>query len=113
MDPSAFDPQSFDLAIILTAAGAVVASALIAAFIQLLKRLGSLGDIIEAGREPTIAIALSAILVAYAFVAVAVPVSLPSLFMAFLAFLNIAGLASKVYDVAPAGVKSALSGNPA
>jgi hypothetical protein len=113
MAPSTFDPQSFDLAIILTAAGAVVASALIAAFIQVLKRLGNLGDILEAGRETTLAIVLSAVLVAYAFVATAVPVSMTSLFLAFLAFLNIAGLAGKVYDVAPDGVKSALSGNPA
>lgn len=110
MDPSTFDPQQFDLGIVLTAAGATVAAGIIAAVIQLLKRVPSLGDALDAGREAFLAVILSALLVAYAFAAIAVPVSLTSLFMAFLAFLNIAGLAGKAYDVAPATVKRALGG---
>lgn len=113
MDPTTFDPQSFQLAIILTAAGATIAASIIAAVIQMLKRLGNLGVLLDAGRESTLAIILSALLVAYAFAATAVPISLVSLFMAFLAFVNIAGLAGKAYDFAPVGLRQALGGTPA
>ena len=111
MDPSAFDPQTFDIGIILTAAGAVVASGIIAAVIQLLKRVPVFGDWLDAKHESFIAVVLSAILVGYTFAAISVPVSLVSLFMAFLAFINIAGLAAKAYDVAPATLKTALGGS--
>jgi hypothetical protein len=111
MDPSTFDPTTFDLGIILTAAGAVVAAGIVAAVIQLAERIPVFGKWLDAERESFAAVLLSGVLVAYAFAATAVPLTLVSGFMAFLAWINIAGLASKAYDVAPAGLKTALGGS--
>lgn len=104
------NPATFDLAIILTAAGATVAAGIIASIIQVLKRTPQVGVLLDAGREGFLATVLSGALVVYAFAALAVPINLTSLFMGFLAFLNIAGLAGKAYDVAPDKLKSALGG---
>jgi hypothetical protein len=110
MDGSVFDPQTFDLGIILTAAGIPIAAGIIAAFIQLMKRVPAFGPWLDSGKEAALNIVLSAALVAYAAAAIAVPINLVSGFMLFLAWVNLAGFASKVYDVAPDNVKSAIGG---
>jgi len=106
--PSTFDPQTFDIGIVLTAAGVPVASGIIAAFVQVLKGLPGIGAIIEAGNETPLVTILAGILVIYAYAAIGVPLTLTSGFLAFLAWINLVGFAGKAYDVAPDGLKSAL-----
>jgi hypothetical protein len=110
MDPSVFDPQTFDLGIILTAAGIPVVAGIQAALIQLLKRVPAFGPWLESGKEAALNIVLSAVIVAYAAAAIKVELGLVSGFMLFLAWVNLAGFTSKAYDVAPTGVKDALGG---
>ena len=110
MDPSTFDPQTFDLGLVLTAAGIPIAAAIIAAFIQILKRVPGIGPILDAGRETFLAIVLSGVLIGYAAAAISVPLNLTSGFMLFLAWVNLAGLTGKAYDVAPTGLRTALGG---
>jgi hypothetical protein len=85
------------LAIILTAGGAVAASALVTGLVQLLKQLGSLLD----GRERLAAFILSAILVIVAFAAGvqdgSLTVSIATVFAAFLAWYGIARLSMANY----------------
>lgn len=102
--------DTFTLSIILTAAGATVSAALIASVIQILKRLPGLGGWIDANREPGLAMLLSALIVGYAFVATTPAPDLTNGFAAFLAFVGVAGLAGKAYDVAPKALTNALGG---
>lgn len=97
MDP--FDPSGSGqiLAVVLTAAGVPVAGAIIAAITQALKSIPGLGPVVTA--NPTItAMILSAALLAYAVVAVAVPITLISGFGLFLAWLAINGFSKATYD---------------
>jgi hypothetical protein len=98
------DLESFDLAIILTAAGATVGAALITGFIGILKKLGGVGAWVDASREPMVSFALSALLVAAAYYSTStlgggtVEIGAPSLFAAFLAWYGIAQIAMGVHD---------------
>lgn len=97
MDP--FDPSGSGqiLAVVLTAAGVPVAGAIIAAITQALKSVPGLGTVVSA--NPTVtAMVISAALIAYAVVAVAVPIDLVSLFGLFLAWLAINGFSKATYD---------------
>ncbi len=93
-------PANFDLAIVLTAAGATISAGLIASVIEVLKKVPVIGPIIDAKREPGAGVILSAGLVAYTVYALALPVDAVSLFGYFFAFLGIAALASKSHDLA-------------
>ena len=93
-------PADFDLALVLTAAGATVSAALIASLLELLKKVPVVGPFIDDKREPGFGVLFSALLVAYAVAALSLPIDGVSLFGYFLAFLGIAGLSSKAHDVA-------------
>jgi hypothetical protein len=92
-------------AVVLTAAGATASAALITGLIAIAKQLVVIGPWIDAAREPTVAFALSAVLVAVAVVSVGV-FSPAALFAAFLAWFGIAQIAMGVHDT----VKSATTG---
>ena len=91
------DETTLTLALVLTAGGAVVASALITGIVQLLKQLGNLLD----GKERITAFLLSAILVIVAFAAgvqdKSLTISAQAVFAAFLAWYGIARLSMAVY----------------
>lgn len=102
--------EQFPLEIILTMAGGTVAAGLIASVVQILKRVPAFGAWLDAGREPLFVLLLAAVLVVYAAIAT-IPVWLPATpFAVFLAWVGIAGLATKVYDVTPPAVREALGG---
>ena len=92
------------IGVVLTAAGATASATLITGLIAILKQLIVIGPWIQADREPTIAFALSALLVIVAVVSVGV-LTPASLFAAFLAWFGIAQIAMGVHDT----VKSATS----
>lgn len=97
MDP--FDPSGSGqiLAVVLTAAGVPVAGAIIAAITQALKSVPGLGPVVEA--NPTVTTMLiSGLLIAYAVTALAVAITLVSLFGLFLAWLAINGFSKATYD---------------
>jgi hypothetical protein len=98
--------EDLTFAIVLTAAGATASAALITGLIAILKQLVVVGPWINADREPTIAFALSAVLVAVAVVSVGV-FTAAALFAAFLAWFGIAPIAMGVHDT----VKSATAGS--
>ena len=108
--PSDIDPAQFQLSLILTAAGATVAATIIASLIQVLKRLPGLGGWIDSNREPGLSVLLSGALVGYAYFATTPQLDAANGFAAFLAWIGVAGLAGKAYDVAPQAVKNALGG---
>lgn len=111
MDPSIFDPQGFDLGIVLTAAGVPVAAAVIAALIQTLKRVPLLGDWLAANNNARFAnLLLCAVLIAYAAAAINVQLTLVSGFLLLLAWLNLAGFTDKAYAIAPDTLKATLAG---
>ena len=93
-------PASFDLTLVLTAAGATISAALIASVLEVAKKVPVIGPWIDAKREPGAGVVLSAGLVAYTVYALALPVDPVSLFGYFFAFLGIAALASKSHDLA-------------
>lgn len=107
--PPDIDPTAFQLSLILTAAGATVAATLIAAVIELAKKLPVIGPWVDAKREPGIAVLLSFGLVIYAYFATTPNVNPVNGFAAFLAFIGVAGLATKSYDVA-VSVKASVTG---
>lgn len=107
--PPDVDPTAFQLALILTAAGATVAATVIAAVIELAKKIPVVGPWIDAKREPGIAVLLSFGLVVYAYLATTPTVDPINGFAAFLAFIGVAGLATKSYDVA-VSVKASMTG---
>lgn len=107
--PPDVDPTNFQLALILTAAGATVAATLIASVIEILKRLPGFGAWLDAGREAGAAVLLSAVLVGYAYLTTTPVPDAASGFAAFLAFVGIAGLAGRAYDVT-ATIKASASG---
>jgi hypothetical protein len=107
--PTDVDP-AIQLQTILTAAGATIAAALIAAFIQLAKRIPVLGPWIDDAHEPGVAVLLAAGLTAYAYFVTTPAIDAFNGFAAFVAFLGIAGLATKAYDVAPHSFKTVLGG---
>lgn len=111
MDPSTFDPQTLDLGLVLTAAGVPIFAAIIAAVIQLCKRIPVAGPRLDNGAEAVLAMVFAAALVGLGYSSLAVPISIVSLFGAFLAWVNLATFATKAYDVAPDSLKSALGGN--
>lgn len=111
MDSTVFDPQTFDLGLILTAAGVPVAAGVLAAFIQILKRLPFIGPALStAGGARTANVGLCAVLVVYAAAAINVQLTLVSGFMLFLAWVNLVGFTDKAYEIAPDDVKTALGG---
>lgn len=100
--PPTIDPGSLELAAVLTAAGATVAAGLIAAVIQLLKYLPGLGRWLDDQHEALVAELLALLLVVYAFLGTTPVPTFANAFAAFLAFVGIAALATKAYDVANA-----------
>lgn len=111
--PNGFDPTQFQLAMVLTAAGATVSAALIAAVILILKRVPKLGALIDADHEGFTAVVLSLVLVIYAYLATTVSLDPANAFAAFLAWVAIATLSSGSHDaLAATSVGSALSGQP-
>lgn len=91
------DETTLTLALVLTAGGAVAASAIITGLVQLLKQLGNFLD----GRERLTAFLLSAILVIVAMAAgvqdKSLTITFQSVFAAFLAWYGIARLSMAVY----------------
>jgi uncharacterized membrane protein HdeD (DUF308 family) len=91
------DESALTLSLILTAGGAVAASALVTGIVQILKQLGNFLD----GKERLAAFILSAVLVVVAFVAGVndgtLTLNVASLFAAFLAWYGIARLSMAVY----------------
>lgn len=110
MSSGIFDPQALDLGLVLTAAGVPIFAAIIAAVIQLCKRIPVAGPRLDNGIEAVLAMVLAAALVGLGFSSLAVPVTIISLFGAFLAWVNLATFATKAYDVAPDSLKAALGG---
>jgi hypothetical protein len=97
--PEGIDTDTLTLALVLTGAGTTVAAALIASFIEVLKRVPGVSVLVS--RDPGAAATLCAlVLVAYAYLATTPAPDAASGFAAFLAFVGIAGLAGKTYDVA-------------
>jgi hypothetical protein len=95
------DETTLTLSLILTAAGAVAASALVTGVVQILKQLGSFLD----GKERLAAFILSAVLVVIAYAAGlgdgTLTLNVASGFAAFIAWYGIARLSMAVYaDVA-------------
>jgi hypothetical protein len=89
--------EDLTLAVVLTAAGATASAALITGLIAIGKQLVVVGPWINANREPTIAFALSALLVIAAVLSVGV-FTPAALFGAFLAWFGIAQIAMGVHD---------------
>lgn len=85
------------LAVVLTAGGATAAAALITGLIAMGKRLAVVGPRIDDGNEPTIAFALSAVLVVLAYWTAGVFTPATG-FGAFLAWYGIAQIAMGVHD---------------
>jgi hypothetical protein len=102
--------DQFPLEIVLTMAGGTVAAGLIASVVQILKRVPAFGAWLDAGREPLFVLLLAAALVVYAALAT-ITVWLPATpFAVFLAWVGIAALATKAYDVSPDSLKTILGG---
>jgi len=111
LDPSVFDPQGFDLGIVLTAAGIPVAAGILFAFLQILKRVPFLGVWLMVGENARLAnIVLSAVLIGYAAFAIGVVLTPVSAFLLFLAWVNLAGFTEKAYESAPTNLKTSLGG---
>ncbi len=112
--PNPIDPSVLQLAMVLTAAGATVSAALIAAVILILKRVPGLGPIIANDNENFTAVVLAAALVIYAYVAtVPAPGDLANIFSAFLAFVGIATLSGGTQAaLAVTSLGAFLSGKP-
>jgi hypothetical protein len=91
------DEATLTLALVLTAGGAVAASALVTGLVQLVKQLGSVID----GRERLVAFVLSAVLVVLAMVAGiadgTLTLNIATAFAAFLAWYGIARLSMANY----------------
>ena len=91
------DESALTLSLILTAAGAVAASALVTGVVQILKQLGSFLD----GKERLAAFILSAVLVVIAYAAGladgTLTLNIASGFAAFIAWYGIARLSMAVY----------------
>ena len=92
--PEGVDPNAVSLALILTAAGVAPSAALVTGLVSL---LGNLGSIVE-GYERILAFILSAVLVAFAYIATEVNVTAVTGFGAFLAWYGIARLSMATYD---------------
>jgi uncharacterized membrane protein HdeD (DUF308 family) len=91
------DETTLTLSLILTAAGAVAASALVTGVVQILKQLGNFLN----GKERLAAFILSAVLVVIAYAAGlsdgTLTLNIASGFAAFIAFYGIARLSMAVY----------------
>lgn len=98
------------LDVVLTAAGATIAAGLIATIIQILKNLPGFGTWLDSGHEAWAAMILSIALVAWAYVATTSQPDPVNAFAAFLAWVNIAALATKAHDAAPESLRRALGG---
>lgn len=94
MPPTDTDPSALTLALLLTAAGVVPASALVTGLVSLLGNLGSFVD----GKERLLAFLISAALVVFAYAATAVAITPVTGFGAFLAWYGIARLSLANYD---------------
>lgn len=103
--------MDFDLAIVLTAAGATVGAGLITGIVEVLKRLGPIGTLVSRG-PATVAFILGALLVAAAYASVTTigggtePVTVEGVVAAVIACFGIAAISTKAYDVASARVSS-------
>ncbi len=98
--------EDLTFAVVLTAAGATASAALVTGTIAILKQLVVIGPWVNAAREPTLAFALSAVLVAVAVVSVGV-FTPTALFAAFLAWFGIAQIAMGVHDTVKGATKGA------
>lgn len=96
--PEGTDLNTLNLALVLTGAGVTVSAALIASVIEIAKRIPGVSAIVNANAGAA-ATVLSAALVIYAYLATVTPEP-ASAFAAFLAWVGIAGMAGKTYDVA-------------
>lgn len=107
--PAEIDPASFQLALLLTAAGATVGATIIASIIEAAKRIPRFGAWLDAGNETTVATLLAFGLTLFAYVSTTPPADIDAAsgFAAFLAFLGIAGLAGRAYE-AGATVRASL-----
>lgn len=85
------------LADVLTVSGAVGSAALITGLIALAKNIRGIGPLIDRGNEPTVAFALSALLVIAAFAARGTYTP-DGAFAAFLAWYGIATIAMGIHD---------------
>lgn len=94
--------EDLTLAVVLTAGGAVAASAFITGFVQILKKLPGLGSFFDNGKESLAAFVLSALLVATAFASTVTDKSATAAFAAVLAWYGIARLSMGIYDDATA-----------
>lgn len=90
--------MDLSLELVLTAGGAVAASALITGLIQLVKQLPGIGPALDAGREKLAAFGLSAALVIFAAASTGAVTDPSTGFLAFLAWYGIARLSMGIYD---------------
>lgn len=94
--------MELNLAIVLTAAGAVASSALVTGLIQLVKQLPRIGPVLDNGNEKWAAFGLSAALVTFAALASGFVTDATTAFAAFLSWYGIATLSMGIYDDATA-----------
>lgn len=98
------------LAIILTMAGGTIAAGIIASLVQVLKRVPRFGAWLDANNEPGVVLLFSFAITLYAALGTITVWTPEQGFAVFLAWLGIAGLATKAYDVAPQAAKTMLGG---
>lgn len=107
-DSSVVDPSTINLAILLTAGGIPIASAIVSSILSLASRIP-----IVAGHESVWSMGIDAVLIALAFSQSGATVTLVSVFFTFMAWVNLALATSAMYDkvLKPAGVSDALAGS--
>lgn len=107
-DSQVVDPATIDLAILLTAGGIPIASAIVSSIISLLTRFPGVS-----GRESVISMVIDAVLIGLAFNQVGAELNVTSAFFTFMAWVNLALATSAMYDkvLKPAGVSGVLSGS--
>jgi len=102
--PDLVGPDGFQLAIILTAAGATIGAGIVASAVEVLKRIGGIGPPVTKNAA-TIATLLCAVLVAAAYASQTTlgggteAVSIEGVVAAVIAWLGMAAIAGKAYDV--------------
>jgi hypothetical protein len=89
--------EGFDLAVVLTAAGATVSAALIASVIEVFKKAAFVGTWVDAQHEVLVSYVLAAALVVLAVLATHQTLNVLSVFSDFLAWLAIAKLAGAAH----------------
>lgn len=104
------DPSTIDLALLLTAGGIPIASAIVSSVLSLMTRIPGVS-----GHESVISMGIDAVLIALAFSQSGATITVVSVFFTFMAWVNLALATSAMYDkvLKPAGVSAALAGSPA